>query len=49
MKNVTNKQAGVIAINILKFLNRPDVALRAARILNNDRELRRARLKRVKQ
>lgn len=41
------RQAAVIAINILKFLQRPEVSLRAARIIGKDRELAKLKVKRV--
>lgn len=41
------KRDAVIAYNILKFLMRPEVSLRAARIIGKDRELAKLKVKRV--
>ena len=43
----SKKQAAVIAVNILKWLNRPPVTIRAAEILSRDRDLAKLKVKRV--
>lgn len=47
MKKTTKREAAIIAMNVLKFLQKPEIALRAARIISNDRDLVRLKVKRV--
>ena len=47
MKQTTKREAAVITMNILKWLQRPEVSIRAARIISNDRQLAKTKVKRV--
>jgi hypothetical protein len=47
MKQTTRQEAFVIRQNILKWLRRPAVTIRAAEILSRDRELAKLKVKRV--
>jgi hypothetical protein len=47
MKTFTKQETAVITLNILKFLKRPAVTIRAAEILARDRELTKLKVKRV--
>ena len=47
MKKTTRREAYIISKNILRFLQRPAVTIRAAEILARDRELLRLKVKRV--